>query len=145
MKTAAEMEIDLHDLTGDIMEFFQSSIEETGAKYEEQEKMYNKFTAGKGQKLNLNTGTSEKKPQQMPKIEKEPRPDISDIVSFTVLANYLEKYKKDYDYCTELKEKGSKLLKLVDDKKLSVNAYMKFLETKLGTSKDQETVAIMQK
>ena len=43
---------------------------------------------------------------------------MSDIVSFTVLVELLNKYKKDYDFCLELKEKGSKLLDMVDARKL---------------------------
>ena len=61
LKSAAEMEVDLHDITGDVMEFFQSCIDDTGSKYEEQEKIYNQFMGGKGAKLNLENRSSVKK------------------------------------------------------------------------------------
>lgn len=50
------MEVDLYDITGDVDQFFQGVIQETGEKYEEQEKMYNKFMGGKGKKLNIGGG-----------------------------------------------------------------------------------------
>ena len=37
------MEIDMHDITGDLQEFFQGVIEDTGSHYENQEQIYKKF------------------------------------------------------------------------------------------------------
>lgn len=48
------MEVSLHDITGDVMQFFQGSLNETGENLQQQQKKYNKFTGGKGQKLKLN-------------------------------------------------------------------------------------------
>lgn len=48
------MEVDMHDITGDVDEFFQGVIEDTGNNYEEQEKKYNKYMGGKGKKLDIN-------------------------------------------------------------------------------------------
>lgn len=59
------MEVDLHDITGDVDQFFQGVIEETGQKYEEQEKMYNKFMGGKGKKLNIGGGKQQQKQQKV--------------------------------------------------------------------------------
>ena len=42
----------------------------------------------------------------MDSTSKKPKPSVSDIVSFSVLTSLLEEFKKDYDYCLELKEKG---------------------------------------
>ena len=68
-------------------------------------------------------------------MEKEdPKPIISDVVSFTVLTELLEKYKRNYDYCLELKEKGQKLLEMVDSKRLTIDAYIKLLEAKSSSS-----------
>lgn len=68
---------------------------------------------------------------------------MSDIVSFTVLVELLNKYKKDYDFCLELKEKGSKLLDMVDAGKLTEVVYLKFLDNKIGSSEHEGIVAIM--
>ena len=66
----------------------------------------------------------------------EEKPNSADIVSFSVLARFLDRYSKDYDYCLELKEKGRKLLELVENKRLGSNQYRLFLEKKLPDLKE---------
>lgn len=60
---------------------------------------------------------------------------VSEIVSFTVLTTCLEKYEKDIEYCIELKEKGKKLMDLVEAKKLGPAQYRQFLSRKIADSK----------
>ena len=56
---------------------------------------------------------------------------MDDIVSFSVLAKFLQKYAKDASYCSKLKEKGQKLLGLVEANRLGSNQYRLFLEKKI--------------
>lgn len=74
-----------------------------------------------------------------------PKPTISDIVSFRVIADFLDTFKKDYDYCLELKAKGKKLYTLVEDKKLGPNQYKQFLIKKCSETDDKRLLTIMQK
>lgn len=85
-------------------------------------------------------------PSKLGEEEKsEVKPPMSDIVSFRVLVALLDKYKKDYDYCMELKDKGGKLVDFVDSKKLRSNQYIRFLEKKIEESPHKEIVLIMKK
>ena len=43
LKEAAEMEITLHDTTGDEMDFFKGVFEDTGMNYDEQEEIFKRY------------------------------------------------------------------------------------------------------
>lgn len=60
-------------------------------------------------------------------MDESEKPPIADIISFRALNKLLNEYQKDFEYCIELKEKGGKLMKLVDAKKLGSNQYLLML------------------
>lgn len=98
------MEVDLHDITGDIMEFFKGVIEDTGEHYEKQEQIYKKYNGGKVKSIMKEQPSSELVEGEENRYNQDqPKPEMSDIVSFTVLVELLQKHKRNYDYCLELK------------------------------------------
>jgi hypothetical protein len=54
-----------------------------------------------------------------------------------VLGEFLTRYKKDYNYCTELKEKGQRMMKNVEEKKIKPNQYILILERQIETVKNK--------